>query len=73
MRAGLYAYFQKATRTRWSAELKISGIMKNLPPDTKWVVIEFIEVSGFAFQAFADSEDIEIALDAVIRPITSLP
>jgi len=47
--------------------------MKNLPPDTKWVVIEFIEVSGFAFQAFADSEDIEIALDAVIRPITSLP
>lgn len=61
-RAGLVAHFVETHRVRWKPALKISTIVENLPPDTRWLVVQFIEVSQTAIAAFASKDDIDVAV-----------
>ena len=52
IRSGFWVYFKKVYRANWnSTDLK--EILNTLPQDTKYLLLEFIEVDGRPFQALA--------------------
>lgn len=53
LRSGVQAYFKETHRIRWSNGLGLETITAAIPPDTRWVMIQFIEVSQTAVAAFA--------------------
>jgi len=64
-RTGLGAYLSAAYRLRWRpgpSDWKISQITEALPADTRWLVVQFIEVNYGAMQAFADRPDVDRAI-----------
>lgn len=65
LRSGVLAYFVETHRIRWKAGLKISEIIAALPADTRWLVIQFIEVGHPAIAAFADTADIDAAIKLI--------
>jgi len=65
-RAGLSAQFVEVHRIRWKQGLTVSGIIADMPGDTRWLVVQFIEVSQPPIQAFADPADIDAAV-ALVR------
>lgn len=67
MRAGLPSRFTASSRVRWKAGLKLSEIAEQIPPDTRWCLIEFIEVSAMAFAAFSDHDDLAKAVEILRR------
>jgi hypothetical protein len=54
MRCGLQAYFVETHRIRWSNGLSLETITAAIPPDTRWLTVQFVEVSQTAIGAFAD-------------------
>lgn len=62
LHAGIQAYFQESRRIRWRADLRFSDIAKAIPLNTRWCVIQFIEVSLAALNALQDSEDVAEAV-----------
>lgn len=62
MTSGLSANFTATYRKRWDDELKISDFVRYLPEEAHWLLLQFIEVNEAAFRAFADSEDVALAV-----------
>jgi hypothetical protein len=62
MGSGTAVYFVETHRIRWKRDLKVSEIVANLPDDTRWLVIQFIEVSQYAMGAFANQDDVAAAV-----------
>jgi hypothetical protein len=60
-RAGFDVYFQDLYRARVGYGLKLSGIVRSLPADARYLVIQFIEVTGAVLVAFADKADLALA------------
>lgn len=58
VRSGLQANFVESRRIRWRPDRRVSEIVSSLPPDTRWVVMQFIEVSTTAIHALANEDDI---------------
>jgi hypothetical protein len=68
-RSGIYFYFNEMWRIRW-ANTTVSSIAKDLPPGTRYVLVQFIEVSLGAIKAFADDADIAKAVAIIgARPM----
>lgn len=63
IRSGLQAPFISTSRIRWNDGVKLSVIAANLPPDARWMLIEFIEVQLGAMNAFADLDDVAKAVE----------
>lgn len=64
-RSGLGAYFSATYRIRWRpgpSDWTISQVTEALPADTRWLVVQFIEVNFGAMQAFADRADVDRAI-----------
>ena len=55
IRAGLQAHFTKSYKAQWNA-LSLEKLVNNLPADTKYLFIEFIEVSGSVFTQLANQK-----------------
>jgi SGNH hydrolase-like domain, acetyltransferase AlgX len=64
-RAGFPAYFNNMYRIRWENSLKLSEIAAALPPDTRYLVIQFIEVSYGLLSEFADHTEIAHAVEII--------
>jgi hypothetical protein len=47
-RSGIGVYFRKIYKARW-ADISVSKLVDNLPSDSKYLLLEFIEVSNGAF------------------------
>lgn len=62
LRSGLAANIVEMHRIRWKPGLKVSAIVSSLPADTRWLVVQFIEVSRTAVGAFAQRDDIDAAV-----------
>ena len=62
MTSGLTANFTATYRKRWDDELKLSDFVRYLPAETRWLMVQFIEVNEAAFRAFGDSEDVALAV-----------
>jgi hypothetical protein len=62
MASGLAADFQATYRKRWDDEMKLSDFARYLPDDARWLVVQFIEVNEAALRAFANSEDVDLAV-----------
>lgn len=62
IRCGLQAYFSKTDRIRWAPDITLDTITEAIQPDTRWIVIQFIEVDRPAFDAFADEKSVESAI-----------
>jgi len=60
-RSGFRTYFRNVYRARWS-EKKISEIVAALFPDTRYVVVEFIEGALRTMLKFANKNDIAMAV-----------
>ncbi|QNK71070.1 alginate O-acetyltransferase AlgX-related protein [Variovorax sp. PAMC26660] len=58
MRNGMAAYFESSYRLRWGEGLRLSAITAAIPPDARWVAVQFIEVQQAALHAFADEADV---------------
>lgn len=52
LRSGILPQFSKIYRARWSATM-LQELVDNLPPDTRYLFVEFIEVSAYAFSSLA--------------------
>ena len=65
MRSGFDVYFQTLYRARVKHGLKLSGIAGSLPADTRYLVIQFIEVTNAMLLAFADKADLALATQMV--------
>jgi hypothetical protein len=65
-RSGFYFYFNEMWRLRWGATT-ISDVANALPASTRYVVVQFIEVSIGQMKAFADTADIAKAVEIVGR------
>jgi hypothetical protein len=61
-RAGLQSRFVSTARARWTAGLKLSQVAQEIPPNTRWCVVEFIEVEVTAIAAFSDLDDVAKAV-----------
>lgn len=61
-RAGLPVYFSTTHRLRWAPGLSLSRIVEVMPPETRWLLMQFIEVNSPAADAFADSADVDRAI-----------
>jgi SGNH hydrolase-like domain, acetyltransferase AlgX len=66
MRSGFHSYFNGMWRLRWG-EPAISEIAGALPVDTRYVVVQFIEVGRGALTKFADASDIAKAVEIIAR------
>lgn len=55
IRAGLQAHFKKSYKAQWN-NISLEKLTSNLPPDTKYLFIEFIEVSGGVFAQLANQK-----------------
>jgi hypothetical protein len=64
-RAGMYLYFSDYYRVRWNLVPKLSVFARDLPLETRHVVIQMIEVQYGAMVAFADKADIETAVRTI--------
>jgi hypothetical protein len=62
MRNGVAAYFESSHRLRWAEGLRLSAITAALPPDARWMTVQFIEVQQPALKAFADEADVTRAI-----------
>ena len=62
MASGFAASFQATYRKRWDDEVKLSNFARGLPAEARWLVVQFIEVNEAALRAFADSEDVALAV-----------
>jgi hypothetical protein len=60
-RSGIYLSFSDTYRIRWDKLPKLSVLARELPGDTKHVVVQMIEVQLQALWAFADREDVALA------------
>jgi hypothetical protein len=65
MRSGFEVYFQTLYRARVKHGLKLSGIAGSLPADTRYLVIQFIEVTNAMLLAFADKADLALATQMI--------
>lgn len=65
LRSGLHLYFKDMYRARWGHFGSISELMKEIPADTKYFIIQTIEVQLLALRAFADQKDISLAVSAL--------
>jgi hypothetical protein len=65
IRSGFDAYFNEMYRIRWSHKTKISDLAAALPASTRYVVVQFIEVSRTALLDFADRDDIALAVSII--------
>lgn len=52
-RTGMQMYFSKISRAHWN-KITLKKLVDNLPTDTRYLLIEFIEVSGGAYQQLAE-------------------
>jgi SGNH hydrolase-like domain, acetyltransferase AlgX len=52
LRSGIWPQFSKIYRARWSATI-LQELVDDLPPDTRFFFVEFIETSGHAFTSLA--------------------
>ncbi|SEG80204.1 hypothetical protein [Bosea lathyri] len=64
-RAGIYLYFSDMYRVRWDHVPKLSVFARELPLETRHVVIQMIEVQYGALLAFADKADIALAVKTI--------
>jgi len=65
MRSGFDVYFRTLYRARVKHDLKLSGIANSLPADTRYLVIQFIEVTNAMMLAFADKTDLALATQMI--------
>ncbi len=65
IRSGFDSYFNAMYRLRWNYNTKISDLATLLPPDTRYVIIQFIEVNITTLKAFADRDDIARACEII--------
>lgn len=65
LRSGFDVYFQTLYRARVTHDLKLSGIASSLPADTRYLVIQFIEVTNAMLLAFADKADLAVATELI--------
>jgi hypothetical protein len=65
LRSGFDNYFRDMYRVRWTSKIKISDIAAALPTDTRYIVLQFVEVSRTALLAFADQADVAFAISIV--------
>jgi hypothetical protein len=71
-RTGFQAYFRNMYRARWNGNLKLSDIAAALPPDTRYVVMQFIEVNQGALFGFADKADVALAVKQIAARTSAL-
>ncbi|WP_168207232.1 alginate O-acetyltransferase AlgX-related protein [Tardiphaga sp. vice278] len=62
IRAGLQTSFTSTARARWSPAVTLSKVAQDMPADTRFCLIEFIEVGLTALRAFADLDDVAKAV-----------
>lgn len=62
MASGFAANFTATYRKRWDDELKLSDFVRYLPGETRWLLVQFIEVNEAAFRAFGDEQDVALAV-----------
>lgn len=67
IRNGLPAYFSETYRLRWTPELTLPKITAAIPPNTRWVVVQFIEVSQPALNTFGNRDDVSAAVELLKR------
>ena len=73
MASGLAANFTATYRKRWDDELKLSDFVRYLPAETRWLLVQFIEVNEAAFRAFGDDEDVALAIQLLeTRPASAI-
>ena len=65
IRNGLPAYFSETYRLRWTPELTLPRITAAIPPHTRWVVVQFIEVSQSALSAFGNPDEVSAAVELI--------
>ncbi|MET3889527.1 hypothetical protein ABIE41_000603 [Bosea sp. OAE506] len=64
-RSGIYLYFSDTYRIRWNQVPKLSVFARELPLETRHVLIQMIEVQYGALLAFADKADIDLAVKTI--------
>jgi hypothetical protein len=65
IRSGIYMSFSDYYGVRWGRMRKLSALARELPLETKYVVVQFIEVQLTALLAFADKDDIALAAETI--------
>lgn len=70
LRAGFQAYFMQTYRIRWAPGLSLETITAAIPPDTRWMTVQFIEVSTPAIDAFSDSDSVTRSIQLLQRRAT---
>ena len=65
MRSGFEIYFQTLYRARVKPDIKLSRIAGSLPADTRYLVIQCIEVTSALLLAFADKADLAVATQMI--------
>ena len=64
-RSGMFLYFSDMYRIRWNVVPKLSVLARDIPLETKHLVIQMIEVQYGALLAFADEADIAVAVKTI--------
>ncbi|MEO6292392.1 MAG: hypothetical protein ABIO88_07190 [Burkholderiaceae bacterium] len=57
-RSGIAVYFKKIYRTNWNSA-NLNELVSDLPSDTKYLFLEFIEVSSIAYKSLAAESQIK--------------
>lgn len=65
LRSGFDVYFQTMYRARIAHGIKLSAIVGSLPADTRYLVIQCIEVTNAMLMAFADKADLALAAQMI--------
>lgn len=66
-KSGIESYFSGTARARWRPGVKLSAVADQMPGNTKWFVVQFIETSTHAMDAFADAADVQKAVEIIRR------
>jgi hypothetical protein len=64
-RAGFPVYFRNMYRVRWNTNLKVSDLAAALPTDTRYVLVQWIEVNATLPLAFANRADVSLATNEI--------
>ncbi len=71
-KSGIESYFSGLSRARWRPGVKLSVVAEQMPDNTKWVIVQFIETSTHAMDALADAADVQKAVQ-IIKQRTARP
>lgn len=66
-KSGIESYFSGTARARWHPGVKLSAVADQMPGNTKWYIVQFIETSTHAMNAFADAADVQKAIETIKR------